>query len=257
MILKKIIEEKKKIIQRYNREKLLEHFNKEHLRETLSLRASLENRFGLIAEIKRSSPSAGIIKRDIDVKALAKIYRDSGASGISVLTCEPFFTGCIEDIKEVREVVDIPVLMKDFIIDPVQIYLGRLYGADVFLLILRILTDDAFLQLLDTGEDLGMEVLVEVHSEEEMKRALNLVKRWDNKILGINNRDLDTLEVNLSTTLNLIKLIPEDKIVVISESGIKTKQDIERLKEAGVKGILVGEALLKSDDIKKKVSEFL
>lgn len=256
MILQKIIEEKKRIVEKQKAEGEKE-FKSECLRETLSLKEILKEKFGLIAEIKRVSPSAGVIKEDIDVKEIATLYRNSGASGISVLTCEPFFKGDIEDIKAVREVVDIPVLMKDFIIDPYQIYLGRSYGADIFLLILKILSDNEFLDLLETGENLGMEALVEVHSEDDIERALRLVKKWDNKILGINNRDLDTLKVDISTTLNLIKLIPQDKIVVISESGIKNKEDVDRLKGAGVNGVLVGESLLKSPDIKTKIQEFL
>ncbi|MDD3726681.1 MAG: indole-3-glycerol phosphate synthase TrpC [Candidatus Ratteibacteria bacterium] len=258
MVLDKIIKEKRRTIERQKREHPLEEFTDKGLRKTLSLRESLrQKKFGVIAEIKRASPSAGIIKKDIDVSALAKIYSSSGVSGISVLTCETFFMGSMEDIKSVRKVVDIPVLMKDFIIDPYQIYLGRLYGADVFLLILRVLSDEVFLELLTIGEDSGMEVIVEVHSEDEIKRALRLVKVWDNKILGINNRDLDTLKTDISTTLNLIKLVPKDKIVVISESGIKGIEDVERLKEAGIDGILVGESLLKSTDIKQKIQEFL
>ncbi|MCX8082632.1 MAG: indole-3-glycerol phosphate synthase TrpC [bacterium] len=254
MILKKIIEEKKRIIERQKEEGLEK---KGRIRETISLKKRLQDGFGVIAEIKRASPSAGIIKEDIDVKEISLFYSRYGASGISVLTCEPFFKGKIEDIKKVREVVDIPILMKDFIIDPYQVYLGRMYGADVFLLILRILSDEIFLNLLKIGEDMKMEVLIEVHNEDEVKRALNLVQNWENKILGINNRDLDTLKTDISVTFNLIKLIPKDKIVAISESGIKSKEDVERLKDAGVKGILVGESLLKSIDIKEKLKEFL
>jgi len=256
MLLEKIIEEKKRVVEKQKAEGR-KPCKIDELRKPLSLREQLQKKFGLIAEIKRASPSAGVIKEDIDVKEIASIYNTSGVAGISVLTCEPFFKGDIEDIKKVRAVVDIPVLMKDFIIDPYQIYLGRIYGADVFLLILRILSDDEFLQLLDAGESSGMEILIEVHSGEEIKRAMRLVKNWEDKILGINNRDLDTLKTDISVTLNLIKLIPEDKIVVISESGIKGKDDVERLKEAGVNGILVGESLLKSSDIKKKIEELL
>ncbi|MCM8829413.1 MAG: indole-3-glycerol phosphate synthase TrpC [Candidatus Omnitrophica bacterium] len=256
MILEKIIEEKKRIVEKQKVEGEKEWEN-EGLKKPLSLKELLKKNFGLIAEIKRASPSAGVIKEDIDVRKIALIYNSAGALGISVLTCEPFFMGRMEDIKAVREVVDIPVLMKDFIIDPYQIYLGRRYGADVVLLILRVLSDQDFLKLLDTSEKLEMEALIEVHSENELERAIRLVKNWDNRILGINNRDLDTLKTNISTTLNLIKLIPKDKIVVISESGIKEKEDVRILREAGVQGILVGECLLKSSDIKKKIQELL
>ncbi|MCM8776978.1 MAG: indole-3-glycerol phosphate synthase TrpC [Candidatus Omnitrophica bacterium] len=256
MLLEKIIDEKKRIVdkQKAEGEKGCKGAD---LKKPLSLKESLKRKFGLIAEIKRASPSAGVIKEDIDVKKTALIYSSAGASGISVLTCEPFFMGQMEDIKVVREVVDIPILMKDFVIDPFQIYLGRRYGADIVLLILKILSDQDFLKLLDTSENLEMETLIEVGSKDELERALRLVKNWDNKILGINNRDLDTLKVDISTTLNLIRLVPQDKIVVISESGIKRKEDVKILRESGVKGILVGECLLKSSDIKKKIQELL
>lgn len=255
MFLKKIIEEKRKIIEKQKSESIKKKCD--GFKKILSLRKRLRENFGIIAEIKRGSPSAGIIKKDIDVKKIALIYSSAGVSGISVLTCEPFFFGSIEDIQKVKEVVDVPVLMKDFVIDPFQIYLGRRYGADVVLLILKVLSDEEFLELLDTSERLKMEALIEVHSEDELKRALRLIKKWDNKILGINNRDIDTLEVDISTTLNLIRLVPQDKIVVISESGIKEKEDVRILREAGVNGILVGESLLKSSDIKKKIQELL
>ena len=256
MILEKIIEEKKCLIEKQKKEGIDKRY-KNILRKTLSLRENLNKEFGLIAEIKRASPSAGIIKKDLDVKEIAHIYESCGVAGISVLTCEPFFKGDIEDIKRVREVVESPVLMKDFIIDDYQIYLGRIYGADAFLLILRILSDEEFLKLLDAGEDSGMETLIEVHTEDELERALHLVKNWENKILGINNRDLDTLKTDISITLNLIKLVPEDKIVVISESGIRSRKDVEKLREAGVNGVLIGESLLKSENLKEKLQEFL
>ena len=257
MILEKIIEEKKWLIEKQKKEGIDKRYNSYSLRKTLSLRENLNKGFGLIAEIKRASPSAGIIKKDLDVREIAHIYESCGVAGISVLTCEPFFKGDIEDIKRVREVVESPVLMKDFIIDDYQVYLGRIYGADAFLLILRILSDEEFLKLLDAGENLGMETLIEVHTEDELERALHLVKNWENKILGINNRDLDTLKTDISVTLNLIKLVPEDKIVVISESGIRSRKDVEKLREAGVNGVLIGESLLKSENLKKKLQEFL
>ena len=256
MMLEKIIEEKKRFIEKQKKECVDKRY-KSILRKPLSLRENLKKGFGIIAEIKRASPSAGIIKKDLDVREIAHIYESCGVAGISILTCEPFFMGSMEDIKRVREVVDIPVLMKDFIIDEYQIYLGRIYGADAFLLILKILADEEFLKLLDAGESLGMESLIEIHSKDELERALHLVKNWENSVLGINNRDLDTLKTDISVTLNLIKYLPKDKIVVISESGIKSRKDVERLKEAGVNGLLIGESLLKSDDIKKKLQELL
>ncbi len=178
-------------------------------------------------------------------------------SGISVLTCEPYFKGSMEDLKSARESVNIPLLMKDFVIDPFQIHEGRVAGADAVLLIMRILSDRDFLEFIDTAEELGMEAVVEVHIKEELDRALRLVKNWDNAILGINNRNLDTLKTDLETTFNLIKFVREDKIVAISESGIKDRRDIERLKNAGLRGALIGESLLKSGDIIEKLKELL
>lgn len=259
MVLKKIIEEKKRIVFKEKKAVPLEEFKeKTGLRKTLSLKKRLlEDGFGIIAEIKRASPSAGVIEENLDVKKTALTYKSMDVSGISVLTCEPFFKGSTEDLKAVREAVDIPLLMKDFIIDSFQIYKGRLAGADAVLLILKILSEKDFLNFMDTAEKLMMEAVVEIHTREELDRVLKLVKNRDNFILGINNRNLDTLEIDLKTTLDLIKFVREDKIIAISESGIKSREDIERLKNAGIKGALIGESLLKSADIREKLKELL
>ncbi len=259
MILQTIIEEKKKLVSEEKKKTPPETFDvKTPLRKTFSLKKKiLENGFGVIAEIKRASPSAGNIQKNLDVKNTAIAYRSMNVSGISVLTCEPLFKGSVEDLKVVRECVDIPLLMKDFVIDSFQIYKGRASGADAVLLILRILSDKDFLHLLNTAEKLMVETVVEIHTKQELERALRLVKNWDKSILGINNRNLDTLKTDLKTTLDLIKFVPEDKIVAISESGIKTREDIERLKDAGLKGALIGESLLKSGDVCKKLKELL
>ncbi len=259
MLLDKILDEKKRIIS--GQKKILPHkrnAEKKAFRKTLSLRRNiLSSDFGIIAEIKRASPSAGVIRENLDVAATAKIYASMHVSGISVLTCEPFFNGRMEDIGIAREVVSIPLLMKDFIIDDYQIYAGRIHGADAVLLILATLPDADFLNLIGAAENLGMEMLLEVHTRADLERVLHLVGRWDNKILGINNRDLDTLHTDLGTTLNLIKFVPRDKMLVISESGIRNRDDIERLKDAGVRGVLVGEVLLKSTNMKGKLKELM
>jgi len=257
MILEKIIEEKKKILDIKKREKPLEelkHFN----RKKIGLKNNLEKReIGIIAEIKRCSPSAGIINKNIDIKETAKKYEIGGVAGISVLTSEPYFLGNINDLKDVREIVSLPILMKDFIFDKYQIYEGNFYGADVILLILRILDDEIFEDLLKISDEIGFEVIVEVHNENELKRALSIVGNWENKMLGINNRDLDTLEVDLNVTLNLIKFVNRNKITIISESGIKDKKDILKLRKSGINNFLIGESILKSGKIENKLKELI
>jgi indole-3-glycerol phosphate synthase len=256
MILEKIIKEKKEKILAEKARVPLEKLVRKIDREPVSLKKKLQERtFGIIAEIKRASPSAGFIDKNINLKDTALSYLEMDVSGISVLTCEPFFYGSINDLKSVRETVELPLLMKDFIFDPYQIYQGRAYGADAILLIARILSDNELRELIKTGEELMMEMLIEIHTKEEMDRVLHLIKNWDNKILGINNRNLKTLKTDLNVTLNLIKFTLRYKITTISESGINSRDDIQRLKKAGVQGVLIGEALLKSGDIKKKLQE--
>lgn len=257
-VLKEIIEFKKEAVKKKKEffpvRRIEEQIKKE---KKYSIWEKLKNELGVIGEIKRSSPSAGTILKDPDYGKIAKIYEKAGVSGISVLTCELYFNGSIEDLKTVRENVNIPVLMKDFIIDEYQIYEGKFYGADFVLLITRILDDKKFKDFVEICDDLKLEILIEVHSEREIERVFNNVKSWEGKILGINNRDIDTLKVNINNTINLIKYIPVDKIITISESGIKGKNEVEILKKYGIRGILVGESILKSGDIEKKIKEFL
>lgn len=258
-ILEKIIEKKRKIIEKKKEiipvEKLtdikFQNFRK------YSIYNKLKEKFGLIAEIKRASPSSGIINEKIDFKDIAKIYEKSKVSGISVLTCEPYFYGSIDDLKSVKENVEIPVLMKDFIIDEYQIYEGNFYGADFILLIVRILEDSNLKKFIEICEKFNLEILIEIFDECDLKRIFKVIKNWENKILGINNRDLFTFKTDINNTLNLIKYIPVDKIIVISESGIRSKYDVEVLKSKGIRGILVGEAILKSKNIEEKVKEFI
>ncbi|KHE93228.1 Indole-3-glycerol phosphate synthase [Candidatus Brocadiaceae bacterium S225] len=209
-----------------------------------------DNRIKYIAEVKKASPSAGIIREDFNYIDIAKKYEAGGASAISVLTDKEFFKGDIKYLSEIKETVGLPVLRKDFIIDPYQIYEARAAGADLILLIARILTKkkvDAFLTL---SHELGMECLVEVHDNDELEKVLET----ESTIIGINNRNLDTFETNLDTTLQLRHRIPEGKIVV-SESGIKTRADVLMLEEAGIDAILIGETLMRSRDISQKIKE--
>lgn len=258
-ILEKIIEVKKEILNEKKRKLPIEEIKRQILvynKKHYSICKKLKNSFGIIGEIKRGSPSAGIIDKNIDLKKMAKIYEKSGINGISVLTCEPYFYGSIEDLKIVKSNVNLPVLMKDFVIDEYQIYEGKFYGADFILLIVRILNNEKLKQFIDVAEKLDLEILLEVHDYSDLERSLKIMEGWKNKILGINNRDLETLEVNIKNTINLIKLIDTDKIIVISESGIKKREEVEILKNLGVKGILVGESFLKSKNLKEKINEF-
>lgn len=215
-------------------------------------------RFGthpsLIAELKRASPSKGILASHLDLFQVADIYTQNGASAISVLTDEKFFMGKLETLRELRfeRKSELPLLRKDFTIDEIQIYEARANGADAILLIAAALTDDKlFADLHACASSLGLTALVEVHNEEETERALKLK---DVKLIGINNRNLATFDVTLETTEKLRPMIPAE-IAVIAESGIFTARDVERLAKANVDAILVGEALVTSEDIPAKVRE--
>ena len=208
----------------------------------------------LIAELKRASPSKGILAPHLDLFQVADIYTQNGASAISVLTDEKFFMGKLETLREMRftRKSEVPLLRKDFIIDEVQLYEARANGADAILLIAAALTDDSlFADLHACALSLGLTALVEVHNEEEAERALKLK---DVKLIGINNRNLATFDVTLETTEKLRPMIPAE-IAVVAESGIFTAKDVERVAKANVDAILVGEALVTSDDIPAKVRE--
>jgi indole-3-glycerol phosphate synthase len=208
----------------------------------------------LIAELKRASPSKGILAPHLDLFQVADIYTRNGASAISVLTDERFFMGNLETLRELRfeRNSELPLLRKDFIVDEVQLYESRANGADAILLIAAALTDDKLFANLHTlALELGLTPLVEVHDEAETERALKLK---DVKLIGINNRNLATFEVSLETTERLRSMIPSD-IPVVAESGIFTAQNVERLSNANVEAILVGEALVTAPDIGAKVRE--
>jgi indole-3-glycerol phosphate synthase len=199
--------------------------------------------FNIIAELKKASPSRGVIREDYTPATLAPILEAAGAAALSVLTEEEFFLGSLADLKEARKATQIPVLRKDFIVDPWQVWEARAVGADAFLLITAILDDATLRELLELGRSLKMEPLVEVHSRAELGRAIAAGAR----IIGVNNRDLRTFEVRLETSLDLIDAIPADCIAV-SESGLRTHEDVVRLREAGFDAFLVGERLMKETD---------
>lgn len=201
----------------------------------------------IISEIKRSSPSKGEIYMGLDPIQQAKNYSKNGASAISILTDHKFFNGSMEDVIAVREVVDIPILCKDFIIDPIQIDQAKSAGANIILLIVAALTDENLKKLYNYTKEQNLEALIEVHNEEEMNRALEL----DPELLGINNRDLNTFNVSLETTRKLSSMVKNPDTIIISESGMKRKDDVILARDAGAKAILVGETLMESSDLKQ------
>jgi len=199
--------------------------------------------YNVIAELKKASPSRGILRQDYAPAALAASLERAGAAALSVLTEEEFFSGSLADLKEARKAVKIPILRKDFIVDPWQVWEARAAGADAFLLIAAVLSDRALGELLELGRSMKMEPLVEVHAREELDRVIAAGAR----IIGVNNRDLRDFQVRVETSLALIEAIPEDCIAV-SESGLRTHDDLVRLRRAGFDAFLVGEHLMKDAD---------
>jgi indole-3-glycerol phosphate synthase len=211
-----------------------------------------QDRVAVIAEIKRASPSRGPIRLDADPAAIGKLYEEEGAAAVSVLTDARFFCGSPDFLGIVRRAVEVPLLCKDFILDPYQILEAGFLGVDAVLLITKLLGDKQLKELVVLTREIGMEPLVEVHTKEEVQRALSAGA----SVIGINNRDLDTFKTDLETTLRLRSHIPPE-VVVVSESGISTPAAIQTLKECGVDAVLVGEALMSAGDIAGKMRELV
>ncbi len=207
---------------------------------------------GVIAEIKRASPVAGIFAEDLDPAEWAKLYEDNGAVAISVLTDAPYFKGSLDDLKKAREACNLPVIRKDFLLGPYQILEAAAAGADAVLLIVGLTEEQDLARDLGLARDFGMRALVEVHAEDDIDIALNAGAR----ILGINNRDLRSFKTDLAVTERLCAMIPSD-ITIVSESGVRTAADVRRLTASGVSGVLVGESIMTADNPAARVAELV
>jgi len=256
MILSRIIEDKRKVVDEAKKANpqldLVKGIKSLSVKSSFKKNISRPHHINLIAEIKKASPSKGILRGDFNPVKIAITYQAGGASAISVLTDERFFEGRLEYIPKVRENVSIPILRKDFFIDEYQIYETVASGAEAILLIPEILSMAQMSKFYNLATELGLDCLVEVHNEEDIEKALAIGA----SIVGINNRDLHTFKVDLGVTQRLIRLIPQNKVIV-SESGIKSYEDIMFLKSLGVNAVLIGEVFMEADDIGAKMREMM
>jgi len=257
-ILNKICENKKKELELTKKkcsfsslEKILQNIDNRKFKE-LIINSQDKKKNNIIAEIKKASPSAGIIVKNYFPEIIASNYEKSGVGAISVLTESTFFYGDIDHLSLLNRKTNLPILRKDFIIDPYQILESKVYQADAILLIASILSDNQIKDFINLANKYGLDCLIETHTKEELNRAINI----GYPIIGINNRNLNNLSVNLNNTLKLINNIPKE-FVIIAESGIKSKKDIEKYNDAGIFNFLIGESILKSTNINDKIKELL
>lgn len=213
---------------------------------------SVPDRINLIAEIKFASPSAGIIRKEGDPIIIGQTYEEAGAAAISLLTDKRFFNGGLEYLPRLKKAVSLPVLRKDFIVDEIQVRESFMYGADAVLLIVRLLSQRQLKSLINLCKGLGMATLVEVHDRNDLKKALES----DAKIIGINNRNLETFEVDLRTTMALAPLVP-NRHISVSESGVSNGNDIQSLRRSGINAVLVGSSIMKSEDVLGKARKLV
>ena len=253
--LKKIIADKKSNVEKYKNSFTVKELKKRisSYKNYLNFKDKLnKSRVSVIAEIKKASPSAGIILEDYEPKLIAKQYLNSGASCLSVLTEENYFKGKLEHIDEVKKEVKLPVLCKDFFIDPYQVYLAKSFGADAILIILAAISKKVANEIYLVAEELNISTIVEVHTEEEAKNALN----FKNAIIGINNRNLKTLKTDINTTYNLYKILNNHSGPIVCESGIKNAKDVEEIfNKTKINNFLIGESLLKDLEEKSNMLE--
>ena len=245
-ILDKIIADKKNSVESYKKSHPLEKIKKNisQFNNFISFKDKLtKNKINVIAEIKKASPSAGIIVENYNPKEIARKYLKSGASCLSVLTEENYFKGKLEHIEEVKKEVKLPILCKDFFVDPYQVYLAKSFGADAILIILAAIDEKTSKDIFSVAEELNINTIVEVHTQEEAKKALY----FKNSIIGINNRNLKTLETDLKTTYDLHKDLAKHEGPIICESGIKSEKEVEEIvKKTKINNFLIGESLLKN-----------
>jgi len=254
-MLDKIIAQKREEVEQRKKVATITYLQERIARQKPALDLALAlkgDHIRLIAEVKKASPSRGMLSPNFNPIELAQTYAEGGAAAISVLTEANYFMGSIEHLAAIKEVVGLPLLRKDFIFDLYQAYESRAYGADALLLIVAILSQEQLKELISLSHSLGLRCLVEVHNEGEVERAV----LSEAEIIGINNRDLDTFSIDINMTRRLRPLIPQERIVV-SESGIKSKRDIEKLGKWGVDAVLVGEALVTAGDVRAKMQELL
>ncbi len=247
-ILEKIITDKKSNMEKYKNSFSVEDLKKRisSYKNYLNFKDKLKkNEVSVIAEIKKASPSAGVIVKNYDPKTIAKQYLNSGASCLSILTEENYFKGKLEDIDEVKKEVKLPVLCKDFFIDLYQVYLAKSFGADAVLIILSAVDEKTAKEIYNVAEELNMSTIVEVHTSEEAKSALG----FKNAIIGINNRNLKTLKTDIKTTYDLHKVLIDHSAPIVCESGIETEKEVEEIvKKTKINNFLIGESLLKDLD---------